>query len=70
MFQRVKIFTVLGQQCCDYHQLPDGAAELLKVEMLECLLTTGALESATTIALDAMLNLPPLPVLVLKEAPK
>jgi hypothetical protein len=39
-----------------------------EVEVEACLLTTGAMKSAPTIALEAMLDLPPLPVMVKKEA--
>jgi hypothetical protein len=43
-----------------------ASAELQK--WLACLLTTGAMKSATTIALEAMLDLPPLPAMVKKES--
>jgi hypothetical protein len=39
-----------------------------EVQILACLLTTGAMKSAPTIALEAMLDLPPLPAMVKKEA--
>jgi hypothetical protein len=43
-------------------------AELQKVQRLAYLLTTGAMKSAPTIALEAMFDLPPLPAMVKKEA--
>jgi hypothetical protein len=48
-------------------ELESAYAELQKVQRLVCLLTTGAIKSAPTIALEAMLDLPPLPVMVKKE---
>jgi hypothetical protein len=48
--------------------LKTAYAELQKVQRLACLLTTGAMKSAPTIALEAMLDLPPLPVMVEKKA--
>jgi hypothetical protein len=45
-----------------------ASAELQKVQRLACLLTTGAMKSAPTIALEAMLDLSPLPAMVKKEA--
>jgi hypothetical protein len=45
-----------------------ASAEQQKVQRLACLLTTGVFKSAPTIALHAMLDLPPLPDLVKKEA--
>jgi hypothetical protein len=42
-------------------ELKTACAELQKVQRLACLLTTGAMKSAPTIALEAMLDLPPLP---------
>jgi hypothetical protein len=45
-------------------ELKTAYAELQKVQKLACLLTTGAIKSAPTIALEAMLDLPPLPVMV------
>jgi hypothetical protein len=44
------------------------SAELLKVQRQTCLLTTGVTNSVPTIALKAMLDLPPLPAMVKKEA--
>jgi hypothetical protein len=49
-------------------ELKTAHAELQKVQRLACLLTTGTMKSAPTIALEAMLDLPPLPVMVKKEA--
>ena len=49
-------------------ELATASAELQKVQRLACLLTTGAMKSAPTIALEAMLDLPPLPDMVKKEA--
>jgi hypothetical protein len=49
-------------------ELKTAYAELKKVQRLACLLTTGAMNSASTIALRAMLVFPPLPVMVKKEA--
>jgi hypothetical protein len=49
-------------------ELKTAHAELQKVQRLAFLLTTGAMKSAPTIALEAMLDLPPLPVMVKKEA--
>jgi hypothetical protein len=43
-------------------------AMLQKIQRLACLLTTGAVKSAPTTALEAMLDLPPLPDTVKKEA--
>ena len=43
-------------------------AILQKIQRLACLLTTGAMKSAPTVALEAMLDLPPLPDVVIKEA--
>jgi hypothetical protein len=40
-------------------ELKTAHAELQKVQRLACLLTTGAMKSAPTIALKAMLDLPP-----------
>jgi hypothetical protein len=45
-----------------------ASAELQKVQKLACLLSTGATKSAPTITLEAMLDLPPLPTMVNKEA--
>jgi hypothetical protein len=45
-----------------------STAELQKVQRLACLLTTGAIKSAPTIALETMLYLSPLPAMVKKEA--
>jgi hypothetical protein len=45
-----------------------ASAELQKVQRLACLLTTGALNSAPTNALEAMLDQPLLPAMVKKEA--
>jgi ribonuclease HI len=42
--------------------------ELQKVQRLACLLTTGAMRSAPNTALEVMLDLPPLPDMVKKEA--
>ena len=44
------------------------SAMLQKIQRLACLLTTGAMKSAPTTALEAMLDLPPVPDLVKKEA--
>lgn len=44
------------------------SADLQKVQRLACLLTTGAMKSAPNTALEAMLDLPPLPDMVKKEA--
>jgi hypothetical protein len=41
-----------------------ASAELQNVQRLACLLTTGAMKSAPTIVLEAMLDLPPLPAMV------
>jgi hypothetical protein len=49
-------------------ELKTAHAELQKVQRLACLLTTGAMQSTPTIALEAMQDLPQLPVLVTKEA--
>jgi hypothetical protein len=38
------------------------------VQRFACLLTTGAMKNAPTIALEAILYLPPLPAMVIKEA--
>jgi len=43
-------------------------AILQKIQRLACLLTIGAMKSAPTVALEAMLDLPPLPDVVKKEA--
>ena len=43
-------------------------AILQKIQRLTCLLTTGAMKSAPTVALKAMLDLPLLPDVVIKEA--
>jgi hypothetical protein len=45
-----------------------ASVELQKVQKLACLQTTGAMQSAPTIALAAMLDLLPLPVMVKKVA--
>jgi hypothetical protein len=49
-------------------ELKTAHAELQKVQRLACLLTIGAMKSAPTIALEAMLDLPPLLGMVKKEA--
>jgi hypothetical protein len=45
-----------------------ASAELQKVQRLACLLTTGAMKSAPTIALESLLDQPPLPAMVKNEA--
>jgi hypothetical protein len=45
-----------------------ASAELQKLQRLACLLTTGAMKCAPKIALEAILDLPPLPAMVKKEA--
>jgi hypothetical protein len=55
-------------ECWNRTELKTTYAELQKVLRLACLLTTGAMKSAPTFALEAMLDLPPLPVMVKKEA--
>ena len=42
--------------------------ELTKVQRLACLATTGAMRTTPTIALEALLNLPPIHIYVQKEA--
>jgi hypothetical protein len=49
-------------------ELKTAYAEQQQKQRLACFLTTGAMKSAPTIALEAMLDLPPLPGMVKKEA--